>query len=477
VFCDTISRNNISFPTRKIQSRVDISLEAEAKVNNYSESRFPALMQWSTYLSFVTFVCAFPLSIVVDLYHSFGNFNAHSNFITFRLSLFFLVIVVGGLNLVINTSHWLRLLSFGCYLLLYLYILVVVLLYWDLEGYVGDNFLTAGSRYSPILFLYVAHCVLGVSFTQYKPFRWVLLFCLVAASVVILQHVDYNTFRIDVNNYIEDANKGNYQFIGDAFAITTLLVFAYFQNKLARIILFVGASMILFCIGSRTSFAVFGLTGLLFILVHTSRVKITLVLVVSLIVSLAAGAGVLGVFSTSINIDDLEERNSRMIGIFTGYEEDGSIIGRKERDDEGWEDISNSPITGNFGGQRAVSVSDWNGYMHNFFSYWRQFGIVPFSMLLALYALFFALCLKMRKYKDSLFFTIPFLLGAFIIVESVISRSFVFVSTHLFFGLLVSFHAWNMYGSSFLNTGGGTRRKRRRRRRSSVRLSDSVNDV
>ena len=86
---------------------------------NY-ESRFPALMKSSQYLSFFAFLCTFPLSAVADLYFSFGQFNAYTDYITFKLGLLFLVTAVSGLNLVVNTSHWLRLFSFGCYLIILL---------------------------------------------------------------------------------------------------------------------------------------------------------------------------------------------------------------------------------------------------------------------------------------------------------------------------------------------------------------------
>lgn len=418
--------------------------------------RFPALMKTSQHLSFIAFLCAFPLSIIADLYGSFGNFSAYPDFVTIRLSLLFLVTIVAGLNLAINTSHWLRLFSFNCYLLLLLYIVVVVLINWDLEGYVNDEFLTAGDRFSPILVLYIAHSALGLSFTQFKPFRWILLLSFAVASVVVLQHVDYYNYRIDINNYVDGANKGNYLFIGDAYALTALLVFAYFQNGLARFILFLASLVVLFCIGSRTSFAVFGLTGLVFILVSSAQVKLIAALTALLVTSAVA----LGTFNTSINVVDLAERNSRMTSIFTDYYEDNSIIARQALNDIGWEDISNNPIAGKFGGQR--DVDDWNGYMHNFTSYWRQFGIVPFTMLLSLYVLFFILCLRMLKHKDNLLFTVPLLLGTFIIVESLVSRSFVFVSAHLLFGLLISFQAWNSYGSSVSNSNNNTRRRRRR---------------
>ena len=430
---------------------------------NY-ESRFPALMKSSQYLSFFAFLCTFPLSAVADLYFSFGQFNAHADYITFKLGLLFLVTAVSGLNLVVNTSHWLRLFSFGCYLIILLSVALVVVIFWDMEGYIGDELTTAGNRYSPILFFYLAYALLGLSFSFFESFRWVLLLCLLLVSGVVLQYVDYSAYSIDTNNFVEGADRGNYQFIGDAFAITALLVIAYFRNGLVRSIVFVGALVILFLIGSRTAFAVFGLTGLVFLVIASLRV--TLVFAAVTVLTLVLCAVALGLFSSSVDVDDLEQRNSRMIGIFTDYNADSSIVARRDINEVGWEDISVSPIFGKFGGQRKID--GWNSYMHNFFSYWRQFGIVPFVLLLALYALFFALCLKMRKYNDNHFFTVPLLVGTFIVIESVISRSFVFASTHLFFGLLISFHAWNRYGSSFLYARGGIRRHRRRRRRSSA---------
>lgn len=68
-----------------------------------------------------------------------------------------------------------------------------------------------------------------------------------------------------------------------------------------RSIVFVGALVILFLIGSRTAFAVFGLTGLVFLVIASLRV--TLVFAAVTVLTLVLCAVALGLFSSSVDVD------------------------------------------------------------------------------------------------------------------------------------------------------------------------------
>lgn len=402
---------------------------------------------------------AFPLSTVTTLYESFGLFSYRSEFIQIRQILLTLVIVVCTINLVLNNSHWLRLFSVNCYLFLVVYIAIIVTVNMEKSGEVREEMVNAPSYFAPLIFTYISHFLIGLHILDFKKYRSVFLILLSITCVVILQFVDYTIFRIDVKNYVEGANIGNYQGIGDSLAVLSLLVVGLYRNTLLRIAVIIASLIILFFIGSRTSFAVYGLVTSLFIVLST-RFFVTLPILIILALGLV-------LYGTSVDIDDLESRNSRMVGIFTDYSEDNSIIGRKNLDQIGWEDISNSPILGDFGGQIRVTGA-WSAYMHNFYSYWRQFGIAAFLAVVALYLWFVVLSINAINKIRHFGYNVPFLLCSFLMLESIISRSFTFGRLHLFFGVLVALHAYLIYGHRIHARAQGnssTKRKRKRRRR------------
>jgi hypothetical protein len=282
----------------------------------------------------------------------------------------------------------------------------------------------------------------------------------------VLQFVNYETLRIDVTRYVNKDVIGHYQFIGDALAISFLLNIALFSSRSFRFALGLSAAVVIFFVGSRTSFAVFTLTCLISILISIRLRWIAAV-------TLMAGAAAL-MFWNTIDFSELEDKNPRMFLIFTEYEYDSSVDSRKDLGQIGWNDISNSPIFGRFGGQRDVGT--WHDYMHNILSYWRQFGFVPFALLIFLHLAFAYFIHSRRSQRSNINYAIPFLVGLFLIIESGISRSFAFSYIHIFFGVLISFHAWHKYGDNYyiVKTTKKTRTKKRGRRRRKRRSEDKL---
>lgn len=432
------------------------------------QTRFPLLMQLSILTSFVAFLLVFPISVIVEIYSSFGIFQYKALFVKFRYALLLVTAIFCGMNLVINLGPWLRLFSCYAYVLLLVYINSVVIFHIDEIGNAADTTESAAQFYYPIFLNYVLYFMIGTHVLFLRNFRYFILLFTVLAGIVVVNFVDFIALRIDISNYVEGASKGNYQFIGDALALSSLLVMAMFPNPLFRIILAVCTVVVLFLVGSRTSFAVFALTSFLIVLLNSQMRLFSIAGVVAL---------AFGIFySNTINWEELEQTNPRMVLIFSEYEDDYSVIGRKDRSESGWIDISNSPITGNFGGQRVFN-GGWAAYMHNVGSYWRQFGFVPFAMVLSLYMFFIWICtVRLRKTKN-VYYVTSLLLGSFLIIESVISRSFVFGYLHMFFGLQLAYHAWYKYGDSFYISKASLRKKRHRRRKKkrSIRTENSLN--
>jgi len=427
-------------------------------LNSANTSRYPRLFFLSGLLTCVAYALAFPVEVIVELYSAFGIFNHQPLFDRLREATLAVTALCCILNLFGNMSHWLRLISLHTYVLFFLYINIVLLFYVRELGVVsGDQFVTAGKIYYPFIVYYLIFCSLGSHLVFIKRYKYVVLVSTLAAALTVLQFVDYETLRIDITKYVNKDVIGHYQFIGDALAISFLLNIALFSSRVFKFALGLSAAAVIFLVGSRTSFAVFVLTCLIFILIS---IRLRWFVALALIISVAVL-----MFGSTIDFAELEEKNPRMVGIFTEYEEDTSIDAREDLGQLGWNDISNNPIFGRFGGQRNVGT--WHDYMHNILSYWRQFGLVPFAMLLFLHLAFAYFSHARRSQHSNTNYAIPFLLGIFLIVESAISRSFAFSYIHLFFGVLISFHAWHTHGENYYiaKTTKKSRKKRRRRRR------------
>ena len=426
-------------------------------MKNANASRFPLLFNLSGLLTCVAFAVAFPLETIVELYSAVGIFNHQVFFVSVRNALIAVTALVCILNMLVNMNHWLRLTSIKIYLFFFLYINIVILLHIGEQSVVSDQFVTAEKFYYPIVVYYLIYCCLGSHFIFLMRYKYIVLVSTLTAALNVLQFINYDTFKIDVTRYVDANFIGHYQFIGDALAISFLLNIALFSNRIIQFVLGFSAAVVIFLVGSRTSFAVFTLTYLIFLIIDT-RLRWFAAL------ALLIFAAVL-MYGNTIDYSELEQKNPRMFSIFTEYEDDSSIEVRKDLSQTGWNDISNSPILGRFGGQRQLG--SWNNYMHNVLSYWRQFGIIPFASLMFLYSAFAYFSHARRSRRSNINYAIPFLLGIFLTVESVISRSFAFSYMHLFFGVLISFHAWHNYGENYCiaKTANKTRKKPQRKRR------------
>lgn len=102
--------------------------------------------------------------------------------------------------------------------------------------------------------------------------------------------------------------------------------------------------------------------------------------------------------------------------IINGVSNDQSLNERQAMFYSGLVDIYNSPILGKFGGQLQNDSSywyeeRWGAFIHNIFSYYRQFGLIPFLIInyLILYVLFLSFKIKSQNkimFLGMLFFTI-----------------------------------------------------------------------
>ena len=428
---------------------------------------------------FLAIVYELPASVIIGVWSSFGVIDS-TGFINYRLKFAAIAIAVCSVNLMINYRGISRVREYQIYLFMITYMLVVVFLNRDEYAFLAYNDTQSASAleyWIPIFFKYALFFFVGLQIVYLRAFRYLMLLALVLAGVVVLQYVDYEFLGIDRRNFVAGANVGIYLFLGDAFSITALLTIALFKRNTLRLLIFIFSAVVIFLIGSRTSFIVFSFVVTLYFMMQFRAKLLPYYLAICLAVFALA---------STLDFTELADRNARMIGVFTDYEDDNSVNIRRRFAELGWEDIKNNPILGRFGGQRdsdlIATKEGWRSYMHSLFSYWRQFGIVVFGLICYIYFRFGLGVLYLFPLRQTAEFRIYFLLGSFIIIESLFSRSFAFAATHVIFGLAVSMYlkAPKLVGGDLasdrlpaldIEKPLDVRKRRRKRRRSKSRLS------
>jgi len=209
------------------------------------------ILHASVYSSMLAFFIELPTTIVVELLYSFGEIDKTS-FTNFKIIVGGAVIVSGALNMLFNRAHWMKMGVTLFYCALYLQIFLIVSLNSDeiASNSTGDT-LSAVKFFTPILFKYLVYFFIGMNLIYFEKFRLLLLAGAIICGVTIVQYVDFEIMRIDVVNYIEGASRGNYQFIGDACAVLSLMVLALYKGVTIRVIFAIASACIIFLVGSR----------------------------------------------------------------------------------------------------------------------------------------------------------------------------------------------------------------------------------
>lgn len=386
-------------------------------------------------LIFCALIYQLPATAISQIGASYGMFSEGS-FYDYRLKFSAAVLGISGVNLLINHSYIFKNKFFLLYIVFVLYILGIVWINKDVYGFetpADIESISALEFYLPILFMFVLFFIIGLYLPKLLKYPSIMLIASLILACMILINVDYEILGLNRKDYVDPKFYGNYLFIGDATSITALISIAFIRNEKFKIAFAIFSAIAIFFVGSRTSFAVFTSSVALYYIV-TFKPKYILV---SILCALAAT-----IFIKSYDFTELEARNSRMFGVLLDFENDDSVLGRQNLSSYGWEDISNNIIMGSFGGQLnslgpGVKTS-WRNYMHDIFSYWRQFGLIAFGLILVFILRFYNALLKNLEIRNKPIFSLYFLLGTFLIIESLFSRSFAFGYFHLFFGLTVA---------------------------------------
>jgi hypothetical protein len=232
-----------------------------------------------------------------------------------------------------------------------------------------------------------------------------------AGYLVLLVNVFANT-NFDTGRIVMTYDElGALHFLGDGFAIWSLLVIALSKNKLMTVIIIPVSIICLYLISSRTSLYAF-VCVLPFVVARNKN---------GIVKFLVVGCFFIIIGAVIIYFEQLV--SSRMLKfIFTG--DDHSFYLRKVIMSQNMIDLKENWLFGDYAGQLDHGVFGY--YIHNYLSLWRQFGLFPFLAFVVLLFPFFGWVFSWmtgRKFQDQDFL---FYLVIFSLVEIVFTRAYKF---------------------------------------------------
>ena len=179
---------------------------------------------------------------------------------------------------------------------------------------------------------------------------------LVTAVVVILNSLSNTIFAIilgGINIYI---------MLADSFAVLSIFVLCKSKNIKFQSFIIIISSICLFALWSRASLYCFVLVALYFLYQKNKKILITFIcIMVSLVI---------------FNVEE-DVQTYRMTRLLFGTADLSNSM-RDEQLEMGLQDLSEIWMLGRFMGDVDKNFGHEGDYIHNYLSFWRQFGLLPF---------------------------------------------------------------------------------------------------
>jgi hypothetical protein len=199
--------------------------------------------------------------------------------------------------------------------------------------------------------------------------RYIIFFGQILLILQIVIFADFSEFSIDLkslhhNNFI-------HQFLGNNFLLWSTITLSVLKDK-QRLLFFIICIPLLFFLSSRSAFYCFiFLVPLIFYSFNSNKHLIYTILLTCVAISF------LFVIFPSM-------KDHRMFAIFTVH--DPSTNTRLDTFFRGFSIILKNWMWGDYGGLNG-QINPSKSYIHNFLSFWRQFGLVPFGIIMTLIVL------------------------------------------------------------------------------------------
>lgn len=238
-----------------------------------------------------------------------------------------------------------------------------------------------------------------------NKFKILILFSTMILSFFVFFNIDYEVLRYTLA----------YQLVGGILPLFAIFAIFTLDKKILKFFLMTFIAILLFLIQSRASFYAFCVVYLIFLLKEMGFKNFFFIVLFFIVFSF--------IFLMITNI----ELDQRMFAI-TQLNKDGSFNERIEQFKYGFEAIKNNWFFGQYGGQviyneGAIYSNGLGSYMHNWLSFWRQFGIIFFIIFTIFYFsrlfMIFELWINNYKYSDFIFY-----LGLYMSVNILLFHSY-----------------------------------------------------
>lgn len=274
-----------------------------------------------------------------------------------------------------------------------------------------------GAVVQPILYMLAGFYVLD--FLEEKKVKTYMLYAWsgYVLTVFVFANIDLNIFQ----SHMQMKNENhNYLMMADAFVLSSMFVFSSTKQLRYKLLIFAVSFIGLYFLKSRASLYVFSFVCLLVLIKSDKRFLLLVAFVLFYIL-----------IATDWQMFLKRNASNRMFRVLLGH--DASANMRVNLLREGVEGIKENWFLGDFMGD----VKQFKGtgrYIHNFLSYWRQFGLIPFLMFLLVLIINYFSILKsviLRKWTPTLEFL--FMYGAYVLALTLFARSFMYSGVWLVF--------------------------------------------
>lgn len=365
----------------------------------------------------IAFIILFPISFIIKLMGFLGYFplwDLADKAITIA-ALFYSVFLL--INNVSKVSIYIWLARFSTVIVLFSILISIFLserwaLFDDLHRQVGPYYVV-------IFIFYIIFLISGLvgnpnTEVNFRITLWIYLF-----SVILIFSNATSSLTLDFSKIPDNSSIGMYLVLGDLFSIISIYLIVNSNDDKKKVVLFIASISSLMFINSRSSLFIFIISSVVYFL-FLSKHKGGLAF--KLITGLLICTSLLFLFKA----DFLDSFQSTRIFTLLSGEFDKSSYERDLLYEYGMASIKSNFFTGDLASQ--IELSNIGGYIHNVFSYWRQYGLIVFLFIISISILSMVYFYKNKNHQY-------FSMASFVVLSLFISRSFLVPYIWYFIGL------------------------------------------
>lgn len=284
---------------------------------------------------------------------------------------------------------------FGCILYLYIYVFIQ-------HEYIVNRELTIEQFLLITYFLLIF--TLGLYIGNIEKYSRIILYLFIFNSLLWLYYTDFSHLMINFSLIKDEEMTAIYLEMGKGYATLSMLaLYVTKKRRFLSLLITLVSIMVLFFINSRASLYIYILT-LIFPMIYYQYYRLAIVV-----------GCVLLFFLLPFFVDMDMLMNSRVLRLILHLDQDTSLHARNLFMQQELSALWEHWFWGDyFGYYKRWSLG---GYIHNYLSFWAQYGLIPFIMICFL--IFYSLKVHIRyffKYKEKVMFQNMVFLYALVLI-------------------------------------------------------------